>query len=210
MDNLLSYGIERYKKSISNVNRRFNESVRQVSKDSNMTSVGQMLQTTRLSIYKYMNYVLPKFMQLHFTVDSNVLNKLSELRREYAKTNQINKVSDNLIKLSAIFGILYVMSSGQAKKIFEKKIKSSIKTFLNLVKDSLVNISDLDMDKFHKTFLDKGNTLLKNIIDMLLAKGADDIIDKGVLVSMYIISALMMTELFLLVKITVLKVADKI
>ena len=96
------------------------------------------------------------------------------------------------------------------KKIFEKKIKSSIKTFLNLVKDSLVHISDLDMDKFHKTFLDKGNTLLKNIIDMLLAKGVDDIIDKGVLVSMYIISALMMTELFLLVKISILKMANKI
>lgn len=211
MDKILSSdGLLKYSKAINDVDKRFNRIVKEYSKDHPVETVGTELQKIRMSIYRYINYLLPRFMQLSYSSDSQVITKLQSLKRDYAKTNQIEKVASNLLKLSILFGILYYISNNMVQDIYINKVKKSFRALMDLVDKSVKNIIDMNMEKLGNSFLDKGNVLLKSIMDIVKLKGTDSYIDKGLLVALYIISALMLTELFLMIKITLMRATGKI
>ena len=196
--------------SLEKIERKFRDAINSLSKEDKKKTLSTELHKIRMTIYKYLNFILPKFAQFNYSSDNFVVSKIKSLKREYAKERHIDKVEINISLRLGAFIVLYNVASSKVKNSFTKKLNSSLKGFFEFLKINVPKIVKVDSDEFNATYLDKGNTVLKSISSIINMNDTYTFSDKSILITLYIVTALIMTEFFLLIRISLLRAYGKL
>lgn len=180
------------------------EFIRSITKiqDSKLEGLFKFQNIVRSRIYKYLNMFLPKYMSLNVIDHRRLIVHMSNLKKQYAKRNQVEDIQSNLFKLGVLFGLVYIAVPQESASLWLDGVQRSFKLLKRFVSNSINSISNIDPKAFFKNFVDLGFELLK-VFFHNTAKESNTI-NLVITSLLYMITMLFLVELGVLVNILIL------